>query len=208
MDSQVTLVNASVPLCLTFSKGSMINTTLYLDSDSERRPVYTICTPLRGTVTEIRSATGGTEGELVARICRNDFLPNTVAFKDGKSVRLASWLKKFKLPDGSTARIVETAVGNCFLKIDRKHRLALYSASDLECTTPLAHWARSPETGQLQLSLNLPAGMEDFRPQIIAAFTVEELKMRGTEKYDTVQQAHAAVRNEAVKDLLGVGRGH
>ncbi len=100
MDSQLTLVDSALPICLTFSKDSMINTTLYRDS----RPVYTISTELQGTTTEIRAA--GT-AELLARICRNDILPNTVAFpsiNDGKVMRLSKWLRGCKLPDGRSVR--------------------------------------------------------------------------------------------------------
>ncbi|KAJ7875034.1 hypothetical protein B0H13DRAFT_1723284 [Mycena leptocephala] len=178
MDSQLTLVDSAPPICLTFSKDSMINTTLYRDS----RPVYTISTELQGTTTEIRAA--GT-AELLARICRNDILPNTVAFpsiNDGKVMRLSKWLRGCKLPDGSHAYVIETELGNYFLKKHRTHRLVLFTEHDLE--TPIARWELS--SGSSPLSLILYPGTENFYPEIIAAFTIQDLKMRTAGQSGTV----------------------
>ncbi|KAJ7907817.1 hypothetical protein B0H13DRAFT_1715704 [Mycena leptocephala] len=189
MDSQLTLVDSALPICLTFSKDSMINTTLYRDS----RPVYTISTKLQGTATEIRAA--GT-AELLARICRNDILPNTVAFpsiNDGKEMRLSKWLRGCKLPDGSHAYVIETELGKCFLKKHRTHRLVLFTEHDLE--TPVAHW-ELPD-GSSPLSLILYPGTENFHPQIIAAFTIQDLKMRMAGQAST-----AALRRPGVVPTL------
>jgi hypothetical protein len=84
-------------------------------------------------------------------------------------------------------------LGKCFLKKHRTHRLVvgdlkilagryllrciihqLFTEHDLE--TPVAHW-ELPD-GSSPLSLILYPGTENFHPQIIAAFTIQDLKMR------------------------------
>ncbi|KAJ7036342.1 hypothetical protein C8F04DRAFT_953916 [Mycena alexandri] len=187
MDSQLTLVNPTPPVCLDFSTDSMINTTLYRDS----RPAYTISTELQGSTTELRTA--GTL-QLLARICRKEVLPDTVSFpniNDGKDLRLSKWLRRCTLPDGIHAHLIETEVGNCLLKKHIDHRLALFAEYDPE--TPVAHWER--RDGTSPLSLILYAGTENFHPQIIAAFIVQELKMRMAEKADLVALSRAAARS-------------
>ncbi|KAJ7238838.1 hypothetical protein B0H12DRAFT_1136877 [Mycena haematopus] len=193
MDSQLTLVNASPPVSLTFSRNSMINATLYRDS----RLVYTIATELRGTTTEIRAA--GTS-QLLVRIARKELLPNTITFppiNDGKDMRLGKWLRRCKLPDGSHAHVIETEVGNCVLKKDRIYRLVLFTEYDLE--TPVAHWESGDGTSPPSLILH--SGTENFHPQIIAAFTVQELKMRMAEKADIMAQSRAAAQSKTLVSL-------
>ncbi|KAJ7436484.1 hypothetical protein B0H11DRAFT_1754780 [Mycena galericulata] len=193
MDSQITLVNLSPPVCLTFSADSMINATLFLDS----RPTYKLSTKLQGTTTKLRAVD---TSALLARITRREVLPNTVTFPnvgDGKEMRVSSWLKRCKLEDGIEACIIETGVGKCFLKRDRKYRLALYSEYDPD--NPVAHWKRTDPASPL--SLILYPGTEDFHPQIIAAFTIEELKMRMLEKMDSVALSRAAANQVTMVSL-------
>ncbi|KAJ7453333.1 hypothetical protein B0H11DRAFT_2245563 [Mycena galericulata] len=193
MDSQITLVNPSPPVCLTFSVDSMINATLFLGS----RPTYKLSTKLQGTTTII-SAVG--TSALLARITRREVLPSTVIFPnvgDGKEMRVSSWMKRCKLEDGSEARIIETGVGKCFLKRDRTYRLALYSEYDLN--KPVAHWKCTDSASPL--SLILYPGTEDFHAQIIVAFITEELKMRSLEKYDGVALSRAAAHELTVVDM-------
>ncbi|KAJ7843742.1 hypothetical protein B0H14DRAFT_3139499 [Mycena olivaceomarginata] len=198
MDSQITLVTSTPPISLVFATDSMINTTLQLNS----RAAYTISTKLEGTTTEIRASGSG---ELVARICRNGILPYTVAFPSSngkKDIRLSKWLHPYKLDGVSLAHRIETELGNCVLKVHPTYRLALFLESDFE--TPIAHWARSEESSQLLLVLC--SGTEKFVPQIIAAFTIQELKMRNQEKSDRVAQFKAAAPSQAAKAVVGVGR--
>jgi hypothetical protein len=54
--------------------------------------------------------------------------------------------------------------------------------------------------------LVLCSGTEKFVPQIIAAFTIQELKMRNEEKSDRVAQFKAAAPSQAAKAVVGVGR--
>ncbi|KAJ6489883.1 hypothetical protein C8R45DRAFT_901493 [Mycena sanguinolenta] len=191
MDSQLTLVNASPPVCLTFSTNSMINATLYRDS----RPVYTIATELQGTTTEIRA--WGTS-QLLVRIARKELLPSTITFPNingGKDMRLGKWLRRCKVPDGGHAYVIQTEVGNCILKKHQIYRLALFTEYDLE--TPVAHWENATGTP----SLILHSGTENFYPQIIAAFTVRELKMRMAEKADIMAQSRAAAQSKTLVSL-------
>ncbi|KAJ7167073.1 hypothetical protein C8R46DRAFT_1219453 [Mycena filopes] len=193
MDSQLTLVNPTPPVCLDFGTDSMINTILYRDS----RPAYTISTELQGSTTEIRVA--GTSA-LLARICRKEVLPDTISFPniaEGKDLRLSKWLRRSPLPDGIHAHVIETEVGNCFLKKHITYRLALFTEYDLD--TPVAHWERRDDASPL--SLILYAGTENFHPQIIAAFIVQELKMRMTEKADLVALSRAAARSTLGRKL-------
>ncbi|KAJ6529657.1 hypothetical protein B0H19DRAFT_1192983 [Mycena capillaripes] len=185
MDSQLTLPAYSSPTCYTFSKDSMINTTLCLNA----RPVYTISTELQGTTTEIKASD---TGELVSRICRREILPETIAFpnlKDGKVMKLKKWLHRRKLDDGSHAYEIETEMGTCLLKKHPIYRLALFKDYDLE--TPVARWERPNASSPI--SLLLWPGTEKFHPQIIAAFTIRELKMRLTEKTATQATGFALV---------------
>jgi hypothetical protein len=96
MDSQLTLVSLAPAACLIFSSDSMENATLSLDSG----PAYTISTDASNARTELRAS--GT-GDLLARIVRKEFLPDTImfpAFSGGKEMRLKKWLKKSKHSDG------------------------------------------------------------------------------------------------------------
>jgi hypothetical protein len=95
MDSQITLVSAPAAR-LMFSRDSMKNATLFLDSG----PAYTISTDTSNARTELRAAS---TGELLARIARKEILPDTItfpAFNGGREMRLTKWLKKSKLSDG------------------------------------------------------------------------------------------------------------
>ncbi|KAJ7858235.1 hypothetical protein B0H14DRAFT_3864419 [Mycena olivaceomarginata] len=119
-----------------------------------------------------------------------------------KDIRLSKWLHPYKLDGVSLAHRIETELGNCVLKVHPTYRLALFLESDFE--TPIAHWARSEESSQLLLVLC--SGTEKFVPQIIAAFTIQELKMRNEEKSDRVAQFKAAAPSQAAKGVVGVGR--
>ncbi|KAF7365733.1 Peptide methionine sulfoxide reductase [Mycena venus] len=191
MDSQLTLVDPSPPVCLTFSANSMINAILYRDG----RPVYTISTELLGSTTEIKASA---TSELLARITRKELLPDIVTFPNvdgGKDMRLSKWMRRCKLPDGSHAHVIETEVGNCLLRKHRTHRLALFTEYDLE--SPVAHWERPDESSPL--SLILYSGTENFHPQIITAFTVQELKMRMAEKADIVALSRATAQSRGLR---------
>jgi hypothetical protein len=99
MDSQLTLVTVAPEVRLFFSTDSMKNVTLFLDS----APAYMISTDEQNSCTELCAA--GT-GELLARITRKDVLPDSIVFPNvngSKEMRLAKWLKKSKLADGSCA---------------------------------------------------------------------------------------------------------
>ncbi|KAJ6626147.1 hypothetical protein B0H10DRAFT_1999209 [Mycena sp. CBHHK59/15] len=185
MDSQLTLVNPAPPTFLTFGTNSMINTTLFLDT----RPAYTISTALQGSTTEIADA--GSK-EVLARIVRKEVLPDTVAFAGGKEIRVSKWLRKAKLPDGFSASEIDTEVGKCYLRMHREYRLALFTEYDLD--TPVAHWERHSDPFAPP-TLVLYSGTENFRPQIVAAFTIMELKMRMTEKADIVALSKAAAQS-------------
>ncbi|KAJ6453717.1 hypothetical protein C8R45DRAFT_846894 [Mycena sanguinolenta] len=200
MDSQLTLVKLPPPVCLTFSTNSMINVTLYRDS----QPAYLISTDLRigGSTTEIRAA-GNTE--VLARVTRKEVLPDTIAFphiKGGEEMRLSKWLHRCKSPDDSDAHAIETDVGSCVLKKwHSAYRLALFAKYDLE--TPVAHWER--ENTIHPLSLVLYPGTENFHPQIIAAFTIMELKMRRAENAQAVRFSRFAARSTT---LMSIGHGN
>jgi hypothetical protein len=77
------------------------------------------------------------------------------------------------------------------------HIPQLFVEYDLE--TPVAHWASPDESSPL--SLMLYPGTENFHPQIILAFTVRELKMRMTEKADTVAQSRSAAQSSTLVSL-------
>ncbi|KAF8194059.1 hypothetical protein K438DRAFT_1969349 [Mycena galopus ATCC 62051] len=99
MDSQLTLVTIPPPVPLTFSRNDMNHATLSLGYV----PTYTITTDAQAACTELRD-TGS--GVLLARIIRRVFLPDTIMFPaldSGHEIKLAQWLKKTKLPDGSCA---------------------------------------------------------------------------------------------------------
>ncbi|KAF7341684.1 Peptide methionine sulfoxide reductase [Mycena sanguinolenta] len=200
MDSQLTLVNLPPPLCLTFSTNSMINVILYRDS----QPAYIISTDLRigGSTTEIRAADGT---EVLARVTRKELLPDTIAFphiNGGEEMRLSKWLRRCKLSDNSDAHVIETEVGNCVLKKwHNAYRLALFAEYDLE--TPVAHWERANSISPL--SLMFYSGTENFHPQIIAAFTIMELKMRREENAQAMRFSRFAARSTT---LMSIGHGN
>ncbi|KAJ6540832.1 hypothetical protein DFH09DRAFT_1175412 [Mycena vulgaris] len=170
MDSQLTLVPAVQTHYLAFSTDSMKNATLSLDSV----PLYTVFTDPQNAHTDLRTI--GT-AQLLARITRKALLPDTITFPGGKEIPLAKWLRKTRLPDGLSIRVLETEHGSAILKVHSTHRLALFKEGDLE--TPIAHWerrnARAPPT------LVLPAGAT--QPHIIiAAFIVREFELRMREQ--------------------------
>jgi hypothetical protein len=106
MDSQITLVSVAPAARLMFSRNSMKNATLFLDSG----PAYTISTDISKAHTELRAA--GT-GELLARIAQKEILPDTITFpvlNGGKEIRLTKWLKKSKLSDGWCAMLLFPAL--------------------------------------------------------------------------------------------------
>ncbi|KAJ7486890.1 hypothetical protein FB451DRAFT_774768 [Mycena latifolia] len=186
MDSQLTLVNDTPPVYLTFLPDNMNNTTIFLNS----RPAYQISTALQGSTTEIRASD---TSELLVRISRKEILPTTIAFpriSNGKDLRLSKWMVRQKLPEGGHVHVIETEVGKCLLRKHPVHRLALFTEYDLE--NPVAHWRRPDDTSPL--SLVLYPGTENFHPEIIAAFTIQELKMRMTEKADSIALSRAAAQ--------------
>ncbi|KAJ7491390.1 hypothetical protein B0H11DRAFT_2277885 [Mycena galericulata] len=182
MDSQLTLVAPSPPVCLSFSRDSMKNATLSLGSGA---PTYTISTDPQNSCTEIWAA-GSSDSEVLVRIAWKPILPDTIAFPDmngGKEMRLTKWLRKAKLPDGSSVHFIETKHGNFFLKIHPVHRLALFRTHDPE--TIVAHWrypTNNDEPWFPALILNGGAIKEADRPQIIAAFILRESRMRMKEE--------------------------
>ncbi|KAJ7086205.1 hypothetical protein C8R44DRAFT_821152 [Mycena epipterygia] len=192
MDSQLTLVDPSPPISLIFDTNSMTNATLSLNSI----PAYTISTDSRGTSTELRAA--GT-GEVLVRIVRKGMFPDTIAFPNihgGKDVRLNKWLKSAaKLPDGSPVSVIETEVGKCFLRKYRLYRLALFTETDMEA--PVAHLQRPTVATPLPLALILQPGTETFRPEIIAAFIVQEQKTRMEEEAQKEAQDRANIQYKA-----------
>ncbi|KAJ7142622.1 hypothetical protein C8R44DRAFT_760891 [Mycena epipterygia] len=176
MDSQLTLVTASPAISLIFSRDSMTNATLLVDAASR----YTISSNSQNSITEIRAAD---TTKLLAQIFRRDILPDTIAFPSvnaGKGIRMSKWLRKTKLLDGSVGYVIETEEhGNFVLRVHRQLRLALFREDDLD--TPVAHWQRSSDTAAPALILQ--AGTwNSVRPQIIAAFIVQEFRMRMEEK--------------------------
>ncbi|KAJ6550406.1 hypothetical protein DFH09DRAFT_1168807 [Mycena vulgaris] len=177
MDSQLTLVDPSPPVSLTFNADSMTNATLTINNTT---PAYTISTDSRGGTTEIRAA--GTD-EVLARIVRKGILPDTITFPNlngGKAVRLTKWLKSATLPNGVPVCIIETAVGKCFLRKYRLYRLALFTEHDLD--TPVAYLMRPTVATPIGMVLMLEPGTESFRAQIIAAFIIQEQKTRAEEE--------------------------
>ncbi|KAJ7753142.1 hypothetical protein B0H14DRAFT_2635640 [Mycena olivaceomarginata] len=143
MDSQLTLVTVA----------------------AEVPPAYIISTDEQNSCTELRTA--GT-GELLARITRKDVLPDSIAFPNvngNKEMRLAKWLKKSKLADGSSTFDVETEHGTFFLRAHPVHRLALYKEEDLE--TPVAYWQRinaaAPPTLVMQAGISLVSFSDFYR---------------------------------------------
>lgn len=115
MESQLTLVTIAPEVRLLFSADSMKNATLFLDS----APAYMISTDEQNSCTELRTA--GTR-ELLARITRKEVLPDSIMFPNlngGKEMRLAKWLKKSKLADGSCAIVPITLCSyHCSLGAD------------------------------------------------------------------------------------------
>ncbi|KAJ7649250.1 hypothetical protein B0H17DRAFT_1102383 [Mycena rosella] len=139
----------------------MINTTIFMNS----RPAYTLSTALQGSTTDI--STSRTSEILV-------FFPNTIAFpsiNNGKEIRLSKWMSRQKLSDGLHVHVIKTEIGKCFLRKHSVHRLALFTEYD--CENPVAHWDRPNATSPISLN---------FHPQIIAAFTIQELRMRMAEE--------------------------
>ncbi len=76
---------------------------------------------------------------------------------------------------------------DCIISAVRTNLSQLFTEYDLE--SPIAHWDRADATSPL--SLILYSGTENFHPQIIAAFTVQELKLRMAEKANLVAQGRA-----------------
>ncbi|KAF7360058.1 hypothetical protein MVEN_00733900 [Mycena venus] len=191
MDSQLTLVPVAPAVRLMFSKDSMKNATLFLDSV----PIYVISTDAQNACTELRAAGSG-GGELLARITRKEILPDAVAFpalNGGKEIRLAKWLKKSKLADGSSTHVINTFTvhGTFFLMAHPVHRLALFQEDDLQ--KPIAQWERVNGTGTSSPPIIVieagPWEVESLRPCIIAAFIVQEFKMRMKEQAGSVTLA-------------------
>lgn len=71
--------------------------------------------------------------------------------------------------------------------------------TEFDAETPVAHWERADQASPL--SLMLTSGTENFHPQIIAAFTVQELKMRMAEKADLVALSRAAAQSKTLVNL-------
>ncbi|KAJ7923621.1 hypothetical protein B0H13DRAFT_2401572 [Mycena leptocephala] len=112
-------------------------------------PVYTVSTKKSGSTTEVH--TPGTNA-LVARIARKELLPSTVVFpalNDGKSIRIAKWLKRVTLPEGQ-------------------------GIADL--SSIIAHWA--PKTEPSPRTLIIAPGVERSHAQILAAFLYEDERLR------------------------------
>ncbi|KAF7288603.1 hypothetical protein MIND_01426900 [Mycena indigotica] len=199
MDSQLTLVDPTPPLSLVFSTNSMINATLSANGLAR----YTIITALQGSVTDLFDAR---TGQLLARIARNAIRADTISFvsTEGQEtrVKLSKWMKRSKQPDGIDAHVIDTAVGQCFLRQHLEYRLALYTEFDPD--SPVAHWA-SPDPAALA---SLPPTLviagsipEAFHPQVICVFIIEELKMRMAEKADLVALGRAEAQSTPLARL-------
>ncbi|KAJ7099179.1 hypothetical protein C8R44DRAFT_947467 [Mycena epipterygia] len=178
MNSQLTLVNPTPgPISLTFGTDSMLSATLFLNG----RPAYTISTVPAGSPTELRTAGTDSDSELLTRISCKALLPDTIAFpaSSASKMRLSKWLRRCTLADGLEAHTIETDAGKCVLKSDLVHRLAV-PIHRARSADPVAHWQR--RAAGAPLSPVLYAGTESFHAQIIAAFIVQELRMRMAEK--------------------------
>ncbi|KAJ7271656.1 hypothetical protein C8J57DRAFT_1319467 [Mycena rebaudengoi] len=155
---------------LVFTKPSMLNTTIKLDSI----PVYTLSTRLPGLTTNIRSAH---TSELVGRMSRRIFLPDTVTLPNGKTLRVSRWLKETKMADGSPARLLHLDGEPRFLTQHSDYGLALFEAN---AETIVAHW--QPATKSSELALVLSPGMEQFQTKVLVAFLLVEQERRANEK--------------------------
>ncbi|KAJ7603595.1 hypothetical protein FB45DRAFT_908550 [Roridomyces roridus] len=173
--SQITLVDPAPRIFLTFSRNSMLSTTI------RRQPqgnlVYLVTTNMHATTTEVRDA--DTERP-VARIVRKDFLPDTVSFSGGKTVRMNKWLKRAELPDEIPSSILEIDMGQCVLRAHPQYRLALYSPG---MDNILAHWEPNTHPPTLILSPTV----ESSQSQILTAFLYLEQMMRIKEKNATTR---------------------
>ncbi|KAJ7247584.1 hypothetical protein C8J57DRAFT_722101 [Mycena rebaudengoi] len=193
MDSQVTLVTNAPPTVLVFGANSMLSSTLFANAS----PVYALSTDARGSTTTLK--TTGTAG-LVARIARNDLFSDTVTFPNfnsGKAIKTKKWLQEVQLPDGFNASLFETPTRKYTLRRHTEYRLALFH-EDLQ--TIAANWQPTTDASS-PMTLVLAPGTEKCHPQIIAAFLLEEQKLRMEEKNRKV--AYAAMSDWNAMQAMG-----
>ncbi|CAK5270764.1 unnamed protein product [Mycena citricolor] len=188
MDSQLTLVDRDPPVRLTFGPDSMTNALV--SCGGVRR--YRIATRLHGFRTEIREVGPGGEdadaAEPAVVISRREVLKDTIRFRGGKEVKIAQWMRKTKLA-GRVAYVVENELGSFTLRVDPVYRLALFA--DFDSETPIAHWS---ETDAATLVIDLPGpAAPETHLEILAAFTIQELRLRMLEKAAIVAQRRASI---------------
>ncbi|KAJ7611274.1 hypothetical protein FB45DRAFT_1037607 [Roridomyces roridus] len=175
---------------LTFFPDSMNNSTLYLGGLAR----YKLCTtgPFDSLV-EISERGTSDSLAVVARISHNVVRPSTVVFPrvrgDQSEWKVKKWMAECTV-DGNVAHLIELdSIGQCLLKLHREYRLALYTPDDPR--TPIAHWQRGTARNS-PLSLVLYPGTENIQPQIMAAFVIQEQRMRMVEKKNGLALAPGA----------------
>ncbi|KAJ7821371.1 hypothetical protein B0H14DRAFT_3471555 [Mycena olivaceomarginata] len=161
MESQLTLVTVDSAVRLTFNRD---NATISLDSVH----AYTITTDAQNMYTELRAVGNG---ELLVRIVRKAILPDTIAFPT------------------TPQRLVRYTSSQCFSSSPRYrhgtwavHSQGTPSASAGAKTT-YSRWLRvgNASTPTLVICAE-PWASSRARAQVIAAFIVQEFKMRMKEQ--------------------------
>ncbi|TFK35527.1 hypothetical protein BDQ12DRAFT_688278 [Crucibulum laeve] len=177
MESQITLVDApSSHFTITFEKNSMKNNTVWINS----RPVYTIST---SDASDTRTTIfNNLIQRTLVTVQRRSLLADALTFDDrydGKKVKIDSWLRAIKLPDGNPGHVIRTTQGNYIWKVDIVHRHVLYAEEDLD--TPLAYMVIATATSPM--SLIIAREVEDIVDDILVSFMILELRMRLREKW-------------------------
>ncbi|KZP17220.1 hypothetical protein FIBSPDRAFT_934181 [Athelia psychrophila] len=198
MDSQVTLVNPSPSVSLVFDSYSIRNAHIALSTDPFH-VLYSIHTaqpkPAADSASYIR-----TGERTLAAIQQNEVLPDKVTFyaHDGAKAKVSvnKWLKKGTLSDNYPVRFMIFDGSSYYWKSDKNFRLALYNSNDHQY--PIATYAAAAPVAIVILAEHKM--LLAHAPEVLAAFIIQESKMRQGEKFREVAVGMAQM--EAVGQSL------
>ncbi|KZP17219.1 hypothetical protein FIBSPDRAFT_957396 [Athelia psychrophila] len=180
MDSQVTLVNPSPSVSLVFDSYSIRNARIAL-STNPFQIMYTIHTAQPKPTADSASYIRAGERTLAA-IQQNEVLPDKVTFyaHDGAKTKVSvnKWLKKGTLSDHYPVRFMIFDGSSYYWKSDKNFRLALYNSNDHQC--PIATYTSASPVAIVILAEHQM--LLAHAPEVLAAFIIQESKMRQVEK--------------------------
>ncbi|KAF9233800.1 hypothetical protein BU15DRAFT_79780 [Melanogaster broomeanus] len=171
MDSLVTLVNPASQTPYFLSNTRLKDAVIYARPDV---PLYKVTSDSK----QIQISDGCTPGRVIAVLHRRELLPDTVSFPGrigGTRISVQKWLRRTKLPDGSSAYVMETSYGRYIWKVVSGHHHEIFPDYDPDGVIASVHLHQTLSPAQPALVLHSRA--EPLRDDLVVAYLIQMNKV-------------------------------